>query len=335
MGKLIDGQWVTQKQDIERSEGRFRRQQSAFRNWVTPDGRPGPGGEGGFAAEPGRYRLYISHACPWCHRVMMMRALKGLESAIPVAVCRPYMGGMGWDFSADPDDPEIVPDPEQRITHAHELYQIADPNYTGRATLPVLWDTARDTMVSNESADLIEMLNSAFDAAGAQPGDYRPAALSEQIESWREPIYHAVNNGVYKAGFATRQEIYEAEAAALFEMLDRMESWLTTRRYLCGDRITLADIRALPTLIRFDPVYVGHFKCNLRRLADYPALWGYCRDLAQIPAIRRTINLDHIKRHYYQSHDSINPTGIVPLGPEIDFDSPHDRARLSAAQSLN
>ncbi|MGC9527200.1 MAG: glutathione S-transferase family protein [Limnospira sp.] len=322
MGLLIDGIWHDQWYDTDRTGGRFVRQASQFRNWVTADGSPGVAGSGGFKAEPGRYHLYVSYACPWAHRILIFRALKGLESMISLSVVNWYMGENGWTF--EPAE-GVIPDSINGAKYLHEVYTKADSNYTGRVTVPVLWDRQNQTIVNNESAEIIRMFNSAFDGVGAKPGDYYPEPLREEINALNDRIYDTVNNGVYKAGFATTQAAYEEGVKPLFETLDWLEGRLSSRRYLTGDRVTEADWRLFTTLVRFDPVYVGHFKCNLRRIADYRNLWGYLRDLYQIPGVAETVNFRHIKGHYYESHKTINPTGIVPLGPEIDFREPHDR----------
>jgi glutathionyl-hydroquinone reductase len=325
VGLLVKGEWKDQWYDTGKTGGRFERETSRLRNWVTPDGAPGPTGEGGFAAEPGRYHLYIARACPWAHRTMILRSLKGLQDAVSVSVTHWKMGENGWTF--EPGD-GVVPDPLIGARYLYELYARADPEYTGRVTVPMLWDKKQNRIVSNESADILRMFNSAFDAVGAKPGDYYPEALRGEIDAVNARVYDTVNNGVYKAGFATTQEAYEAAVRPLFESLDWLEARLRQQRYLCGERLTEADWRLFTTLLRFDSVYVGHFKCNLRRLVDYPNLWAYTRELYQLPGIRETVNFEHIKRHYYQSHGQINPTGIVPLGPLIDFDTPPPRRPL-------
>ena len=327
MGLLVDGVWRDQWYDTASTGGRFVRGDAAFRNWVTPDGTAGPTGKGGFKAEPGRYHLYVSLACPWAHRTLIFRKLKGLEAMISVSVVHWLMGEEGWSFA---EGPGVVPDPNG-ARYLHEVYTAADPAYTGRVTVPVLWDKASGGIVNNESSEIIRMLNAAFDRVGATRGDFYPQDLREEIDRLNARIYDTVNNGVYKAGFATTQAAYEDAVAPLFETLDRLDERLATRRYLCGDRLTEADWRLFTTLLRFDPVYVGHFKCNLRRVIDYPNLWGYTRDLYQHPGVAETVNMDHIKRHYYGSHGTINPTGIVPVGPTIDFLEPHRRDRLAAA----
>ena len=330
MGLLVEGQWTTQWYDTSATGGRFQRQESAFRNWVTPDGTPGPTGEGGFKAEPGRYHLYVSLACPWAHRTLIFRVLKGLENAISVSVTHWLMGEHGWTFD---EGPGVIPDPIGGAKHLYDVYLRSNASYTGRVTVPVLWDKARNVIVSNESSEIIRMMNSAFDHIGATPGDFYPVELREEIDALNARIYATVNNGVYKAGFATTQDAYEEAMRPLFATLDELEKRLTQSRYLCGERITEADWRLFTTLVRFDPVYNGHFKCNLRRLVDYPNLWDYSRELYQHPGVAATVNFAHIKRHYYQSHKSINPAAIVPAGPELDFLSPHSRELLPARRS--
>lgn len=314
MGLLVDGEWRDQWYDTVKSGGRFQRQDSAFRNWVTADGAPGPSGEGGFEAEPGRYHLYVSLACPWAHRALIFRALKGLEAMIDVSVVHWLMLDQGWTFA---EGPGVVPDPIGGSRYLHQVYTRADPRYTGRVTVPVLWDKRRGTIVNNESSEIIRMFNGAFDGVGAKPGDYYPQALRGEIDALNERIYGAVNNGVYKAGFATTQEAYEEAVGPLFETLDWLEERLDGRRFLTGDAVTEADWRLFTTLIRFDAVYVGHFKCNIRRIADYPRLSAYLRRLLAVEGVGETIDFGHIKRHYYESHRTINPTGIVPEGPDL------------------
>ncbi|PPU75661.1 glutathione-dependent reductase [Xanthomonas cucurbitae] len=322
MGLLVEGKWQDRWYDTDSSDGHFERSQSQFRNWVTRDGAAGPHGEAGFQAAAGRYHLYVSLACPWAHRTLIFRHLKGLQSMIDVSVVNWLMGEHGWTFDAGPG---VV---EDSVNHAQRLYQVylkADPQYSGRVTVPVLWDRERKTVVSNESADIIRMFNSAFDAVGARAGDYYPAPLRAAIDAVNARVYDTVNNGVYKAGFATTQRAYEDAISPLFESLDWLEARLGQQRYLCGDTLTEADWRLFTTLVRFDAVYVGHFKCNLRRIADYPHLSGFLRELYQLPGIAETVDFQHIKGHYYQSHDTINPTGIVPLGPVLDLLAPHGR----------
>jgi putative glutathione S-transferase len=326
MGLLVDGAWRNERHDTTSTGGRFVRRESTFRSWVTADGSPGPSGEDGFKAEPARYHLYVSLACPWAHRTLIFRALKGLEAMIDVSIVHWLMRENGWTFN---EGPGVVPDPVRHARFLHEIYTAAKPDYTGRVTVPVLWDKDRGTIVNNESSEIIRMFNSAFDGIGAKPGDYYPAGLRTEIDQLNKRIYDTVNNGVYKAGFATTQAAYEEAVAPLFETLDWLDERLATRRYLVGHQLTEADWRLFTTLLRFDPVYVGHFKCNLRRIADYANLSGYLRDLHQVPGIAETVDMRHIKGHYYQSHASINPTGIVPAGPIQDLDAPHGREHLS------
>ncbi len=322
MGLLIDGIWHDQWYDTKSTQGRFVRKASQFRNWVTADDSPGPTGEGGFKAEPGRYHLYISYACPWAHRTLIFRKLKGLEAMISLSVVHWFMGEQGWTFA---EGSGVIPDSLFSSSYLHQVYTQANPSYTGRVTVPVLWDKQTNTIVNNESAEIIRMFNSAFDGIGATPGDYYPESLREDIDQLNDRIYNTVNNGVYKCGFATTQDAYEEALKPLFDSLDWLDQRLSTQRYLTGDRITEADWRLFTTLVRFDPVYVGHFKCNLRRIVDYPHLWPYLRDLYQQPGIADTVNFQHIKGHYYESHSTINPTGVVPVGPEINFLEPHGR----------
>ncbi len=322
MGLLVDGEWVDQWYDTKSSEGRFVRSEAQFRNWITADGSPGPTGEGGFEAEPQRYHLYVSLACPWAHRTLIFRAIKGLESFISVSVVNPLMREDGWTFA---EGEGVIADPLHQADYLHQIYTAEDADYTGRVTVPLLWDKQQQRIVSNESADIIRMLNSAFDSVGAIPGDYYPQALREEIDQINERVYDSVNNGVYKAGFATTQSAYEEAVQPLFDTLDWLNEQLSTRRFLLGDQLTEADWRLFTTLIRFDAVYHGHFKCNLRRVDDYPHLWGYIRDLYQQPGVAETVNMAHIKTHYYASHTMINPTGIIPSGPVQDFEQPPQR----------
>ena len=325
MGLLVDGEWHDVWYDTKASKGRFVRTESQFRNWVTPDGAAGSSGRGGFRAEPGRYHLYVGFACPWAHRTLIVRKLKGLEPLIGISAVNCYMGAEGWTFAPGP---ETIPDSVNRVERLYELYTIADAQYSGRATIPILWDKHERTIVSNESAEIVRMFNSAFDGVGANRNDYYPAALRAEIDELNDLIYPNVNNGVYRAGFATTQEAYEEAATAVFAALDRLEGRLTTRRYLLGSRLTEADIRLFTTLIRFDPVYHGHFKCNRRRIVDYPNLWGFLRDVYQTPGIAETVHVDFIKRHYYGSHANLNPSRIVPIGPELNYETAHGRERL-------
>ncbi|WP_036113928.1 MULTISPECIES: glutathione S-transferase family protein [Luteibacter] len=319
MGLLVEGTWTTAGYDTGKSGGRFEREPTRFRNWITPDGSAGPTGEGGFTAEAGRYHLYIARACPWAHRTAIFRAIKGLDEMIGLSVTHWLMGDEGWTF--EPAE-GVVPDDVNGVRRVFELYKLADPAVSGRASVPVLWDKQRRTIVSNESADIIRMFNDAFDGVGARRGDYYPQDLRAEIDGYNARIYDTLNNGVYKAGFAGSQDAYEEAIVPLFDTLDWLEMHLSDRRYLCGDRLTEADWRLFTTLLRFDPVYHGHFKCNLRRLIDYPALWAYTRALYQEPGIRETVDFGHIKKHYYLSHPWLDPTGIVPAGPDIDFEAP-------------
>ena len=325
MGLLVDGKWHDRWYDTGKSDGRFIRSDAQFRNWVTADGTAGPSGIGGFKAEPGRYHLYVSLACPWANRTMIFRALKGLEEHISVSVVHWYMAENGWTF--EPAE-GVIPDPVNHASYLHEVYTAADPKYSGRVTVPVLWDKKTNTIVSNESSEIIRMLNSAFDGVGAKPCDYYPEALRTEIDKINERVYSNVNNGVYKSGFATTQEAYEEAVVPLFETLDWLEKRLSGQRYLLGEILTEADWRLFTTLIRFDSVYVGHFKCNIRRLEDYPNLWAYTRELYQFGAVAETINMHHIKYHYYVSHTTINPSGVVPIGPELDLNMPHGREQI-------
>lgn len=328
MGMLVDGQWRDEWYDTASTGGRFVRKDAQFRNWVTPDGAPGPSGEGGFRAEPGRYHLYVSLACPWAHRTLLFRCFKGLESVISVSVVHWLMREKGWTFA---EGPGVIPDSVNHADVLSQVYTASEPRYSGRVTVPVLWDRQTSRIVNNESAEIIRMLNSAFAACGAAPYDFYPPDLREEIDDLNARIYPDVNNGVYRAGFATTQDAYEEAVAPLFACLDALDERLATRRYLCGDRVTEADWRLFTTLIRFDAVYVGHFKCNLRRIADYPHLAGYLRDLYQAPGVAGTCDFRHIKGHYYQSHATINPSGIVPVGPSLDLMAPSGRDHLPAA----
>ncbi len=324
MGMLVDGVWKPVWYDTEKTGGRFVREPSRFRDWITADGTPGPSGRS-FPAEPGRYHLYVSYACPWAHRTLIVRALEGIESLVGLSVVHPFMGEHGWTF--EPGD-GVIPDPEFGVRYLYELYQRADPHYTGRVTVPVLWDRKTKTIVNNESSEILRMFDTAFDGLGARGETLRPPDLADEIDRWNERIYPTVNDGVYRTGFATTQAAYEEACRALFDTLDALEEHLGRHRFLAGERFTEADVRLWTTLVRFDSVYVTHFKCNLRRLVDYPNLWAYTREIHQVPEIRRTVRFDHIKEHYFRSHPTINPTRIVPLGPDLDWDAPHGRERL-------
>ncbi|SDH88099.1 glutathione S-transferase family protein [Alloyangia pacifica] len=323
MGQLVEGEWQDTWYDTEKTGGKFVRSTAKFRNWITADGSAGPSGEAGFKAEPGRYHLYVSYACPWAHRALIFRALKGLEELIPYSVVHPEMLSEGWEFRTDFDG--ATGDRLYDLPFLRDIYLKADPEISGRVTVPVLWDRQRETIVSNESAEIIRMFNSAFDGLTGNADDYWPEDLREAIEPVNARIYDTVNNGVYKAGFATSQEAYEEAVMPLFDTLDWLEARLSGQRYLMGDRVTEADWRLFTTLIRFDTVYHGHFKCNRRRIVDYPALWAYVRELYQWPGVAGTVRLDHISRHYHYSHETINPHRIVPVGPVLDLDAPHGR----------
>ena len=325
MGLLVDGVWRDEQHAERTRDGRFLRTTTRFHNWVTEDGSPGPTGAGGFAAARGRYHLYVSHACPWAHRTVIMRALKGLEEAVSLSVVEPLYGPHGWRFGTSPG---TIPDTVNGASELAEIYLRADPRYSGRVSVPVLWDKERATIVNNESAEIIRMLNGAFGRFTNVRTDYYPAPLRAEIDRVNALIYENINNGVYRAGFATTQEAYEEAFRALFAALDEIEQRLSRRRYLAGAEITEADWRLFTTLVRFDAVYYSHFKCNLRRIVDYPNLGNYLRDLYQEGGIAATVHMDHIKTHYYGSQRAVNPTGIVPLGPALDFSAPHDRARF-------
>ena len=311
--------------ELQTVKGEFVRSESGFRNWVTKDGSAGATGEAGFAAEPGRYHLYVSHACPWAHRTMIFRTLKGLEDVISVSVVHPLMPAESWVFGEYPGATE------DHINHAHYLYENylkVEPNFDGLVTVPVLWDKKQQTIVNNESSEIIRMLNSAFDAFANDDVDFYPKALRAEIDEINEPIYNNVNNGVYRSGFAKTQEAYNKAYDRLFNTMDALEEKLSKQRYLVGTQITEADWRLFTTLVRFDAVYYNHFKTNKKRLIDYPNLWGYTRELYQVPGVAETVNMDHIKYHYFASHRSINPTGVVPKGPEIDFMLTHGRESI-------
>ena len=324
MGMLIEGHWQDKWYDTDATGGRFQRSRASFRHWITADGAAGPSGTAGFPAVAGRYHLFASYACPWVHRVLIYRALKGLEAMIDVSFVHWFMGENGWSFTAD--DAGIVGDRLLGHDLLHQVYTAVDPDFTGRVTVPIIWDRQQNTIVSNESSEIIRMLNSAFDDVGAREGDYYPAEKRQAIDAINERVYNTVNNGVYKAGFATSQAAYDEAAIALFDTLDWLENRLASQRFLTGSQPLEADWRLLPTLLRFDLVYHGHFKCNLRRLADYHHLWAYTRDLYQWPGIAKTCNFEHVKWHYLQSHETINPHRIVSIGPLLDFDAATDRA---------
>ncbi|KFB09457.1 glutathione S-transferase family protein [Nitratireductor basaltis] len=328
MGLLVDGKWQDKWYDTSKTGGRFQRSKSQFRDFVTPDGAPAEGRERGFKAEAGRYHLYVSLACPWAHRTLIFRKLKKLEDVISVSVVHHFMGKNGWTFL---EEDGATGDDLYGLDYLHQIYTKADPNYSGRVTVPVLWDKKTETIVSNESAEIIRMLNTAFDEFGDASLDFYPQELREEIDDINALVYDNINNGVYKAGFATTQEAYEEAFDALFDALDQVEDRLSRQRYLAGDKLTEADWRLFTTLVRFDAVYVGHFKCNLRRIADYPNLSNYLRELYQIEGVAETVNMHHIKAHYYGSHGTINPTGVIPKGPELHLDAPHDRDRLKRA----
>jgi putative glutathione S-transferase len=326
MGQLVNGVWHDTWYDTKTSNGKFIRSSAGFRNWITVDGSAGPSGEGGFPAQSGRYHLYVSYACPWAHRTLIFRALKGLEDHIAVSVVHPDMLSEGWSF--DTGFAGATGDRLYNLPFLRDLYLKADPELSGRVTVPVLWDSARETIVSNESAEIIRMFNSAFNHITGNTDDYYPAELRDAIDMVNARIYDSLNNGVYKAGFATGQSAYDTAVHAVFDSLDWLEGLLGTSRYLTGNQITEADWRLFTTLIRFDLVYHLHFKCNRARIIDYPNLWGYLRELYQWPGVAETVNFKHIVRHYYYSHDMINPYRIIPINPVLDFQAPHGRERL-------
>lgn len=328
MGQLVDGTWHDTWYDTSKTGGKFERSTSSFRNWITADGSAGPSGEGGFKAESGRYHLYVSYACPWAHRTLIFRALKGLTEHITVSVVHPEMLSDGWTFATD--FPGATGDTLFQLPFLRDIYIRTDPDISGRVTVPILYDKQRDTIVSNESAEIIRMLNSAFNDLTGNHDDYWPSAMRDAIEAVNGRVYDTVNNGVYKAGFATTQSAYDEAVVPLFETLDWLEDTLSQNRYLMGDKLTEADWRLFPTLLRFDPVYHLHFKCNRKRIVDYPNLWAYTRELYQVPGVSETVNLDHIVRHYHYSHDTINPHRIVPTGPVLDLTAPHGRGQRTA-----
>ncbi|XJS11660.1 glutathione S-transferase family protein [Aerococcaceae bacterium WGS1372] len=316
MGLLVDGIWQDKWYDTKSSGGRFIRKESQFRNWVTKDGSIGPSGEDGFKAEKDRYHLYVSLACPWAHRTLIVRALKGLEDYISISVVNPIMLEHGWTFE---DGPGVIKDSINHSDYLYEVYLKADSNYSGRVTVPVLWDKKTGTIVNNESSEIIRMLNTAFDEIGAKEGEYYPEGLRDEIDQINELVYDNVNNGVYKAGFSTTQDVYNEEVKNVFTALDKLEAHLEGKKYLVADQLTEADIRLFTTLVRFDAVYYSHFKCNYKRITDYPNLWKLTREIYNIDGVEETVNMQHIKDHYYKSHRTINPTGIVPQGPILDF----------------
>lgn len=328
MGLLVDGKWHDQWYDTKTTGGKFIRADSKFRNWITKDGSLSPNNPEaatGFKAEANRYHLYLSLACPWAHRTLIFRKLKKLEDMISISVVDHYMGASGWTFKQNDG---VIEDPIYQAQYMHQIYTAADSNFSGRVTVPVLWDKKQNTIVSNESSEIIRMLNSQFDDIGAAKGDFYPENLRTEIDVINDKIYHAINNGVYKCGFASTQEAYEEPFNALFAELDNVEAILAKNRYLTGATLTEADWRLFTTLIRFDAVYVGHFKCNKKRIADYANMSNYLRELYQISGIAETVNMEHIKKHYYGSHETINPFLVIPLGPELDFNAPHNRASL-------
>lgn len=323
MGKLVDGEWTTQWYDTKATGGRFVRQDASFRNWVTADGQPGPTGQGGYAAESGRYHLYVSLACPWAHRTLIFRQLKDLGGHIDVSVVHPDMFDDGWTFDTSFDG--ATGDTLMGHSFMRQIYQAANPQVTSRVTVPVLWDKKTNTIVSNESSEIIRMFNSAFDNLTGNTTDFWPADMRDDIETVNSRIYDTLNNGVYRSGFATSQSAYDEAVTALFDTMDWLENRLCENRYLMGATVTEADWRLFTTLVRFDPVYHGHFKCNRNRLVDFPNMWAYSRELYQWEGVAETVNFDHITRHYHASHLSINPHGIVPIGPRLDWDAPHGR----------
>jgi glutathionyl-hydroquinone reductase len=318
-GMLVNGEWKTERQ-WKNTDGRFVRSKTSFRDWISADG------SSGFPAESGRYHLYVAWACPWAHRTAIMRKLNGLEEVIGLSAVGSFMGEDGWAFH---EEPGVIPDTVNGASYLREVYVKADPDYTGRVTTPVLWDKETGTIVNNESREIVRMLDTEFDEFATTDAPFFPEDLRDETDATIDAIYEPVNNGVYRSGFATTQEAYEEAVTELFDALDHWEEVLSSRRYLCGDRITEADWCLFPTLVRFDSVYHGHFKCNLRRIVDYPNLWGYLKDLYQRPGVAETVNMDHIQKHYYGSHESINPTRIVPKGPILDFTEAHDRGRFS------
>ena len=326
MGLLVDGIWHDTWYDTKSSGGKFERAAAKFRNWITTDGTAGPSGLDGFKAESDRYHLYVSYACPWAHRALIFRALKGLTAHIGVSAVHPDMLTDGWTFETDNNG--ATGDALFGLPFARDIYTKADPQFSGRVTVPILWDTQRQTIVSNESSEIIRMFNSAFDAITGNTNDLWPLAMRDDIEIVNERIYNTFNNGVYRCGFATTQTAYDDAVTPLFDTLDWLEDRLSTRRYLMGDQLTEADWRLFTTLVRFDPVYHLHFKCNRKRIVDCPNLWAYTRELFQMEGVAETVNMNHIVRHYHYSHDSINPHRIIPINPAIDFLEPHGRSAI-------
>ncbi len=329
MGLLVDGKWHDTWYDTKSTSGAFKRSAAQFRNWITSDGQAGPSGKGGFNAEPGRYHLYVSYACPWAHRTLIFRELKDLSDHVSVSIVHPEMMENGWSFKTGIQG--TTGDTLNGLDYAHQIYTRADPQYSGRVTVPVLWDKHLETIVSNESSEIIRMFNSAFDGITGNTDDYWPEAMRDEIEKVNARVYSDINNGVYKCGFASTQEAYDAAVHPLFETLEWLEQRLSSKRYLMGDRITESDWRLFTTLIRFDPVYHLHFKCNRNRLIDFPNLWAFTRELYQWPGVAPTVNMEHIVRHYYYSHNSINPHRIIPINPVLDYWEPHGRDQRSAA----
>ncbi|MCF3595186.1 glutathione S-transferase family protein [Rhodobacteraceae bacterium LMO-12] len=327
MGQLVNGDWTDEWYDTAKSGGAFKRSVAEFRNWITPNGAPGPTGEDGFEAESGRYHLYVSYACPWAHRTLIFRALKGLEDHIGVSVVHPDMLQDGWSFSSD--FPGATGDTLYGLPFARDIYLRADPKVSGRVTVPILWDKTQETIVSNESSEIIRMFNSAFNSITENYLDFWPQVLRGAIEPVNRRIYDTLNNGVYKCGFATTQSAYDAAVGPLFDTLDWLEARLGKGQFVMGDLLTEVDWRLFTTLVRFDAVYHGHFKCNRRRITDYPHLWDYTRALYQVPGVAATVRMDHITRHYHYSHDTINPHRIVPIGPDLDFEAPHGRGEIN------
>lgn len=316
MGILIDGKWHAGEIDTKKTGGRFIKKDSQFRNWITKDGSAGPTGSSGFKAQAGRYHLYVSLACPWANRTLIVRTLKGLEELVSISIVSPYLLDNGWSFDSFK---KVTADPVIGAKYLYPLYTHVDPHYSGSVTVPVLYDLVEDKIINNESSEIIRIFNTAFDDLGAKPGNYYPEELQKEIDEMNDLIYPNVNLGVYKAGFATSQTVYEREVKRIFTVLDQLEEHLADHDYLVGDRLTEADIHLFTTLIRFDSVYYGHFKCNIKQIVNYPNLWRYTRKIYHLPAIKETIDFEHIKHHYYGSHKKINPNGIIPLGPDLDL----------------